>query len=223
MLKLKSIKIIFIGLFVLATLFSCSMASLTTSAYVEENNNTDNNNIVKNDDALVTISLAGKRSWSISQYVLTASCDGYQDKTVVGSNSTISISLGEGEWTLNVESKDSDGNVVYKGTGIINISAEDSDLTVTIGLIKNAGNLKVNLSNIPASADSAELTLSKDGFDDITLTISDISNPIAIAQMLVSGDWALNVKCYDGASQVYSNDFTATVVTGVVTTKDISL
>jgi hypothetical protein len=202
--KMKKITTVMVIITILASVMSCSMST------IQETGETY---------GALTVDMSGNRGWIVNEYTVTATRSGYDPVTVVTTQSTVEIQLVVGNWDIEVIGKDDIGTVIYQGTSIALI--EESGTTVTTGLLKKAGNVKVSISPMagygPGVSDIGSITryvvtASKTGFDDVTEITSYDGDPVVL-KGLVAGDWDITVS----AQALNVNPQTYEIIPGHIT------
>jgi glycosidase len=145
--------------------------------------------------ATLLVTMDAERGWIVSEYTVTATRTGSEPVVVTSSDSTVSMVLELGTWDIYVTGKDENGITIYQGGNTANLLS--SGAQITVGLIKEAGLLKVQVSQLPSysvgpfepgAINKIVLTAGKTGFSDVITEISDF-NQVAYLSGLAGGDW----------------------------------
>ncbi len=148
---------------------------------------------------VLKIDIPKTRGWTISLFTVIATKSGETPVTQTTTTNSISMRLKIGTWNLSVEGEDQYGNIVYKGTAIATVT--ETGTSVTIGLLKRAGNVKISLSsdyNIasgqPGSIENIIVTASRgEGFPDVVMETSEFGSSL-IFTGLAEGEWNFTIQ-----------------------------
>lgn len=223
----KILLVVFMGFMI----YSCAVS---VNPFEDTTTNTDTVTVPKG-YGILSVDIPKQRGWSVAEYDVTATKSGETPVNATTSTNSISMVLKIGTWNIDVSGHDSDGNEIYQGTASATVT--ETGTSVAVGLLKKAGNLKLNLSNItgynitsgqPGFIEKIIVTASKTGFADVVQEISDFDSA-AIFSRLSQGSWNLSVVAQaktlnsdysqvpDSYTTYVTGSFTKTVVANVIT------
>lgn len=201
------IKRSFLIAFVLLTLFACSGIGGFFSGTTEEEINADNDGY-----GSLIISIPTYRGWTIDNYTITATKPGETPVVAETSSTEVNIRLKIGTWNINVEGTDTYDNVIYQGISTATVTETTTNMTV--GLLKRAGNYKINISNFtgynvlsgsPGYIEKITVTASRtDGFPSVIQEVDNFASA-AVFTGLAQGNWNFLVE---GKSSKLNSDYT---------------
>jgi isoamylase len=207
----KQTKVCFSTLFVLLTFL---IFTLVASCAV----NTTGFSTIKSPDndgyGELVVTMPESRGWSVQEYTVTATKSGETPVVASTPDSSVQMTLKLGTWTITVEGDDEVGNLIFQGIAQANVT--ESGTSVTVGLLKRAGNLKLQVNQLPGynvadgdpgSIEKIVFTASKSGFPDV---ISEINNFASSVYMngLAQGDWSVSIE--GKAADLNPVDYSAT-------------
>jgi glycosidase len=149
---------------------------------------------------VMTVEIPEIRGWSVSQYTVTATRSGENPVIVTTPDSTVSMTLKLGQWSINVTGADADGTIIYQGIATANVT--ESGTSVTVGLLKRAGNLKLTVNQYPSynigdgnpgTIEKILVSVSKDTFPTINREVNNFSSSLFFTG-LAQGDWNVSVE-----------------------------
>jgi len=201
------IKKSFLIALVLLTLFACSGIGGFFSGNAEEELSADNDGYGN-----LNISIPTYRGWTIDNYTITATKPGETPVVAETSSTEVNIRLKIGTWDINVEGTDSFDNVIYQGISTATVTETTTNMTV--GLLKRAGNYKINISNFtgynvlsgsPGYIEKITVTASRtDGFPSVIQEVDNFASA-AVFTGLAQGNWNFLVE---GKSSKLNSDYT---------------
>jgi pullulanase len=182
--------------------------------------------IIPDGYGLLEVSIPETRGWTVSQYTVTATKSGETPVIEVTTETNVTMTLKLGTWSINVEGTDSDGNLIYQGVAAATVT--ESGTSVTVGLLRRAGNLKINVEPLgtyqvqpgkPGYIENIKLTASKTGFASIVKNVNNFDSDVFFAG-LAQGDWIINIE--GQASNINPDDYSpesgyTTYVSGIFT------
>jgi hypothetical protein len=148
----------------------------------------------------VHINIPQIRGWSVQTYYVTATRQGFNPVQVTTAESSVTMTLQIGSWEILVEGFDTYNNLIYQG--IANAMVQQSGTSVTIGLLKRAGNLKVtphqsvnyNVSEgWPGYIEKFVISADKVGFTTIIKETNNVQSSLFFSG-LVQGGWLLTIE-----------------------------
>jgi pullulanase len=149
---------------------------------------------------IVEVSIPAQRGWSVDEYTVTATKSGETPVVNTTPDNSVTLTLKLGTWSIYVDGRDSNGTLIYQG--VANANVTESGTSVTVGLLKRAGNLKLTLENLaaytvapgsPGYIEKIIVTASKAGFNDAVVEINNFSSSVFLAG-LVQGEWSISVQ-----------------------------
>ncbi|HNZ25711.1 MAG TPA: DUF1939 domain-containing protein [Spirochaetota bacterium] len=191
----------------LLTLCACSGISGFFSGSSEEELRTDNDGY-----GTLIVSIPTYRGWNIENYTITATKSGETPVVVETSSTEVNIRLKIGTWNINVEGTDSYDNVIYQGASTATVT--ETTTSMTVGLLKRAGNYKINISNFtgynvlsgsPGYIEKITVTASRnDGFPSVIQEVDNFASAVVFTG-LAQGNWNFLVE---GKSSKLNSDYT---------------
>lgn len=207
--------------------FGCSSHSLL------KYDNEDQSFVYEKGYGSLKINIPTVRGWTVAQYDVTATKSGETTVTASTTTNNVSLRLKIGTWTISVVGKDSFSNTIYQGVASANVT--ETGNSVTIGLLKKAGNYKLTLNSTypvvsgqPGFIEKIVVTASRgQGFMDVVMETNTFANSL-IFSGLAQGDWTFTAKGYaaeldsdyqpTGNEVLYLEDsYTLTVVASKIT------
>jgi alpha-amylase len=149
---------------------------------------------------VLSIDMPQLRGWTVSEYTVTATKSGETPVVATTTSSSVNMTLKLGTWNIDVDGDDEVGNLIFQGTASANVT--QSGTSVTVGLLKKAGNFKLQVSNLasytvsdgdPGAIARVIVTASKTGFPDIIQEVADFDSAILFSR-LAQGDWSVSVE-----------------------------
>ncbi|HOS33956.1 MAG TPA: chitobiase/beta-hexosaminidase C-terminal domain-containing protein, partial [Spirochaetota bacterium] len=150
---------------------------------------------------LLEVNIPTVRGWTVAQYDVVATKSGETSVTASTASTSVSLRLKIGTWTISVVGKDSYANTIYQGVASANVT--ESGNSVTIGLLKKAGNYKLTLNSTypvvsgqPGYIEKIVVTASRgQGFADVVAESNAFSNSF-IFSGLAQGNWTFTARGY---------------------------
>jgi glycosidase len=149
---------------------------------------------------VVDIEIPEIRGWTVASYTVTATRSGEAPVTVMTSDSSVSMTLKLGGWNIAVEGTDQYGSVIYQG--VANAVVTESGTSVTVGLLKRAGNVTMTIKPLagyditpgnPGSIEKITVKAHRVSFPDIEHTVNNFESSLFFSG-LAQGEWDFTVS-----------------------------
>lgn len=145
------------------------------------------------------VNIPQTRGWTVGSYTVTATKSGETPVTQTTTTNSVAMRLKIGTWNIAVDGKDSYANLIYKGVALATVT--ESGTSVTVGLLKKAGNVKLSFTTDYAVTEGNPGYIEKivvtavrgQDFANVTLETQTFGSSI-IFQGLAEGSWTFTAN-----------------------------